>query len=258
MERMGDARSPAAGRLTVVRRDRDEPTPFRLPIPHERVRVLTPAVVERAMSDEALVGAHPDLRVRAEVEAELVKWRDVTARARARLDDRRERAPRLGATEIAEATRLRNEWRYAEQVHARQRRRRTRREADELRTRFESYLARFGAPTIEDLAVVGSGFGSTDADVAIREAATVVALAEERCGELRDELARADAARDAAARLHALCTAGDPEVVVVVDDALGGLEPWVRRCAFATLADVASTRRVVVVVEDLTEPEPVT
>src|SRR5205085_2172043 len=51
--------------------------------------------------------------------------------------------------------------------------------------------ADFGASSYEDLSMVGTGFGDTTFDVAIREAATVVSMAEQRCHKLRMELERA-------------------------------------------------------------------
>lgn len=154
----------------------------------------TPPGPSAAVAPDGLVP-----RLLAEIEADLGKWLAVAAEARARFEAQRQRAPKVGAVEVAEAHRLRNDWRYAEQVHARQRRRRSRRAADEHRARFERYLARFGATTLEDLAVIGSGFGDTEADIAIREAATVVALAEQRCTDLRAEL---DAVTVPAGTLH--------------------------------------------------------
>ena len=95
-------------------------------------------------------------------------------------------------------------------MHRQLRRRRTRREVDELKQHYERFLARFGAITYEDLAVVGTGFGNTDADLAIREAATVVSMAEQHCVDLRAELEASDPValerrhRDALARARTL------------------------------------------------------
>ena len=159
-------------------------------------------------------------RPRATIGRELAKWERVTGEARGRLLESHEQAARVQPADLAEALRLRNEWRYAEQVHRQMRRRRTRREVDELKQHYERFLGRFGATTYEDLAVVGTGFGNTDADLAIREAATVVSMAEQHCVDLRAELEASDPAalerrrRDALARASVLLGRGaDADVV---------------------------------------------
>ena len=147
-------------------------------------------------------------RPRATIGRELAKWERVTGEARTRLLESHQQAARVQPSDLAEALRLRNEWRYAEQVHRQMRRRRTRREVDELKQHYEEFLARFGATTYEDLAVVGTGFGNTEADLAIREAATVVSMAEQHCVNLRAEFEASDPARLERRRRDALARAG--------------------------------------------------
>jgi hypothetical protein len=159
---------------------------------------------ELAELDEEISASRP----RATIGRELAKWERVTGEARARLLESHEQAARVLPADLAEALRLRNEWRYAEQVHRQMRRRRTRREVDELKQHYERFLARFGATTYEDLAVVGTGFGNTEADLAIREAATVVSMAEQHCVDLRAELADSDPAALERRRREALARAG--------------------------------------------------
>ncbi|MGQ0824312.1 MAG: hypothetical protein ACT4OX_04635 [Actinomycetota bacterium] len=145
-------------------------------------------------------------RSRDVVRRELRKWERVVEEARVRLADQREYAAPLAPSDLAEAGRLRSEWRYAEQVHRQLRRRRTRREMDGQRSRYEEFLTQFGATCYEDLTVVGTGFGNTEADLAIREAATVLSMAEQQSVALREELAAFDndlGARRAAALARA-------------------------------------------------------
>jgi hypothetical protein len=123
-----------------------------------------------------------------QIAAELARWEKVRKEARARLTRAHESAPRVDPGALAEASRLRSEWRYAVHVDARDRRRRTRRDADDRKTRYDDFLDHFGATSYDDLSMVGTGFGDTAADVAIREAATVVSMAEQRCLALRLEL----------------------------------------------------------------------
>jgi hypothetical protein len=131
-------------------------------------------------------------RSRDVIQRELAKWERVVEEAQGRLTDQRDHASHVEPSDLAEAGRLRSEWRYAEQVHRQERRRRTRREMDEHRARYERFLAQFGATCYEDLTVVGTGFGNTDFDLAIREAATVVSMAEQHCIALREELTAFD------------------------------------------------------------------
>jgi len=143
-----------------------------------------------ALADEldALDQELSETRPRDAVQHDLAQWEQVLEDAQLHLSRARDTAPQVAPEVIAEATRLRNDWRYAEQAHKSSRRRRSRREAEELRAQYEAYLAQFGATCFEDLAVVGTGFGTTEADIAIREAATVVSMAEQKCAALRAEL----------------------------------------------------------------------
>jgi hypothetical protein len=128
---------------------------------------------------------------------ELSRWERVLREAQLRLARAHDAAPRVDAVDLAEASRLRNEWRYSVHVDAREQRRRSRREADTRRGQYEEFLNGFGAQSFEDLSMVGTGFGDSSSDVAIREAATVVSMAEQRCHKLRGEL-------DAACRVETL------------------------------------------------------
>jgi hypothetical protein len=123
-----------------------------------------------------------------QVADELERWDKVLGEAKLRLVRAHQAAPRVDPVDLAEASRLRNEWRYSVHVDAWERRRRSRRAAQARRARFDDFLAHFGAASYEDLSMVGTGFGDTGFDVAIREAATVVSMAEQRCHKLRMEL----------------------------------------------------------------------
>ena len=127
-------------------------------------------------------------RTAVQIGEELGRWDKVLGEAKLRLVRTHESAPRVDPTDLAEASRLRNEWRYSLQVDAWERRRKSRREASSRRNRFDEFLAYFGVSSYEDLSMVGTGFGDTHYDVAIREAATVVSMAEQRCHKLRMEL----------------------------------------------------------------------
>jgi hypothetical protein len=127
-------------------------------------------------------------RTVAQVADELTRWQRVLAEAKVRLVHAHEAAPRVDPVDLAHAARLRNEWRYSEHVDAWERRRRSRRAAASNRERYDEFLATFGASSYEDLSMVGTGFGDTTFDVAIREAATVVSMAEQRCHKLQMEL----------------------------------------------------------------------
>jgi hypothetical protein len=122
---------------------------------------------------------------------ELSRWDSVLAEAQFRLARAHEAANRVDPVDLSEASRLRNEWRYAVHVDAQEQRRRSRRDVDTRRSQYNAFLAHFGAGSFEDLSMVGTGFGDTEADVSIREAATVVSMAEQRCHTLRTELAEA-------------------------------------------------------------------
>jgi hypothetical protein len=59
-----------------------------------------------------------------------------------------------------------------------------------LEAEYNRLLARLGARSLSDLMLLGSGLGTADSDLAIREATNVVAAAERRCADLRGELAQ--------------------------------------------------------------------
>ncbi|HEX5095790.1 MAG TPA: hypothetical protein VFX21_07255, partial [Acidimicrobiia bacterium] len=202
-----------------------------------------------ALADElaALDAEISARRPRATVGRELAKWERVTGEARTRLVECHEQAARVQPADLAEALRLRNEWRYAEQVHRQMRRRRTRRDVDELKQHYERFLGRFGAATYEDLAVVGTGFGNTDADLAIREAATVVSMAEQHCIDLRAELETSDPAALARRRQDALARASvllGSEADADVVTKLRRLQPVAAGAVTASDTDRATDRAV--------------
>jgi len=183
----------APARRTAVTRDRSEDA--------DQLERLLEAVVEAQALPRA---AHPDAeplarafealdyavrrhRPRVDVEEELRKWELVTAEARARLAERRANAPRVSAGDLAEASRLRESLRDATERRGRVLRRRSD-EIAALEGQLQALLHRLGARSYEDLMLLGTGLGSADADLAIREATNVVAAAERRCAELRAEL----------------------------------------------------------------------
>lgn len=206
---------------------------------------------------------------------ELARWEKVLREAQSRLAKAHEAARRVDPVDLAEASRLRNEWRYAEHVDAFEHRRRSRRDAESRREIFEGFLSHFGAGSFEDLSMVGTGFGDTPGDVAIREAATVVSMAEQRCHKLRielDEARRAESntmseriaaeldaqqidlsAVDAeqADRLlaRALSDLDDTAYVrpLVVDRVLDALAPSARRRAYDRLVAHARRRQIVLI-----------
>ncbi|MDZ4825077.1 MAG: hypothetical protein SGJ13_01260, partial [Actinomycetota bacterium] len=145
-----------------------------------------------ALADElvALDTEIANTRPSSEAHTDLLKWERVISEAHGRLARARGSAPRVDPIAVSHATRLRNEWRYLEQVADSDRRWRSRRYAHLARAHYEAYLAQLGATSFEDLAVVGTGYGNSDADIAIREAAAVVSMAEQRCTALRAELAQ--------------------------------------------------------------------
>lgn len=155
------------------------------------LRALPPA---EPLRPDALVALAAGLRAKGlprsaqQVATELGRWQRVLDEAKVRLVRAHEAAPRVDPVDLAEASRLRNEWRYSEHVDAWERRRRTRREAVTRRERYDDFLNHFGAQSYEDLSMVGTGFGDTQHDVAIREAATVVSMAEQKCHKLEMEL----------------------------------------------------------------------
>jgi hypothetical protein len=210
-----------------------------------------------------------------QVAAELARWEKVRKEARARLAAVHEAAPRVDPGALAEASRLRNDWRYSVHVDALERRRRTRRDAEDRKARYEDYLDHFGATSYEDLSMVGTGFGDTKSDVAIREAATVVSMAEQRCMALRlelDEARRTEAltgnaviaaeieARavdlasfddDSADRLLARALAAFDDTAymrpLVVDRVLDAFDTSVRRRCFDRLVTHARRRQIVLI-----------
>jgi hypothetical protein len=219
-------------------------------------------------------GSH--LRTAEQIEHELGRWNRVLAEARVRLTRAHEAAPRVDPVDLAEASRLRNEWRYSVHVDAWERRRRSRREANSRRARFDDFLAHFGASSFEDLSMVGTGFGDTRYDVAIREAATVVSMAEQRCHKLQMELEEArrnealtDDEREAKARaerrkhdparldvdkadrlLARLLAEFDDTAYVrplVIDRVLDALSPEARRRGYDRLLVHARRRQIVLI-----------
>jgi hypothetical protein len=210
-----------------------------------------------------------------EIHGELARWEKVLREAQVRLAQAHEAAPRVDPVDLAEASRLRSEWRYSVHVDSYEQRRRSRREADNRRGMYEGFLDHFGASSLDDLSMVGTGFGDTAADVAIREAATVVSMAEQRCHKLRlelDEARRAESltigeriaieidARkldlgqydpEKADRLlaRALADSDDTAYVrpLVVDRVLDAFSPAARRRGFERLVTHARRRQIVVV-----------
>ena len=195
--------------------------------------------------------------------------------AQLRLARAHEAATRVDPVDLSEASRLRNEWRYAVHVDAREQRRRSRRDVDSRRAQYDAYLAHFGASSFEDLSMVGTGFGDTQADVAIREAATVVSMAEQHCHKLRVELAEArrgetmsgseriaaeleaqkldladlDAERADRLLARALADFDDTAYVrpLVVDRVLDALAPAARRRGYDRLVTHARRRQIVLI-----------
>jgi hypothetical protein len=184
-------------RRSVVTRDRTEDV--------EQLEHLVQAIADAEMlpkepdpdaeamarAFEALNHAARRLRPRAEVEDELRKWELVTAEARARLAERRATAPRISPEDLAEASRLREAAREANDRRTLLRRR-PGEESSAIDAQLKSLLERLGARTYDDLMLMGTGLGSADADLAIREATNVVAAAERRCSDLRTELTQPD------------------------------------------------------------------
>jgi hypothetical protein len=230
----------------------------------------------------ALAAGHPmkraseDRRAAAQIAEELARWDCVLGEAKVRLVRAHEAAPRVDSVDLAEASRLRNEWRYSVHIDKFERRRRSRREASARRAQFDDFLSHFGASSYEDLTMVGTGFGDTTYDVAIREAATVVSMAEQRCHKLRMELEAArrhegfsaderqaivredlpavnladlDADKVDRVLARALAEFDDTAYVrpLVVDGVLDELHPDARRRAFDRLVTHARRRQIVLV-----------
>jgi hypothetical protein len=215
-------------------------------------------------------------RTAQQIADELARWERVLAEAKVRLIRAHDAAPRVDPVDLAEASRLRNEWRYSVHVDAWEQRRRTRREAQARRGRYDDFLAEFGASSYEDLSMVGTGFGDTRYDVAIREAATVVSMAEQRCHKLTMELEEArrneslsedertakerdklrppslgalDADRADRLMARALAEFDDTAYVrpLVVDCVLDALAPEARRRAYDRLVAHARRRQIVLI-----------
>jgi hypothetical protein len=187
----------APARRNVLARDRSEDAAQlgqllnNLAIAAALPKAEDPAAAALARAFDALDHAARRHRHRDEVEDELRKWELVTAEARSRLAERRATAPRVAPTDLAEASRLREAIREA---HDRRPRMFSKRDDDvaALDAELRSLLDRLGARSYEDLMLLGTGFGSADTDLAIREATNVVAAAERRCSELGAELSQPD------------------------------------------------------------------
>jgi hypothetical protein len=151
-------------------------------------KVASPAAAALARALDTIDHAARRNRPRAEVEEELRKWELVTAEARARLAERRATAPRIAPADLAEASRLREAARAAAERGNRRFRRRAPDDHSDHEQELQALLERLGARSYEDLMLLGTGLGSTDSDLAIREATNVVGAAERRCAELRTEL----------------------------------------------------------------------
>jgi hypothetical protein len=242
------------------------------------LRALPPAEPLRA---ETLSAIAAGLRAKSlprnaqQVSSELGRWRRVLDEAKVRLVRAHEAAPRVDPVDLAEASRLRNEWRYSANVDAWERRRRTRREAVSRRERYDDFLDHFGAQSYEDLSMVGTGFGDTQYDVAIREAATVVSMAEQKCHKLEMELedarrretssdgdgastanddtrvnlAQLDAERADRVVARALAELDDTAYVrpLVIDGALEAFGPDARRRVYDRLVAHARRRQIVLI-----------
>jgi hypothetical protein len=152
-------------------------------------KALHPVAEPVARALDALDEAARRQRPHAEVEEELRKWELVTAEARARLAERRATAPRVAPADLVEASRLREALTDATDRKRGQLRRRSTEDVAEIEAQFKALLTRLGAHSYDDLMLIGTGLGSADVDLAIREATNVVAAAERRCAELRAEQA---------------------------------------------------------------------
>jgi hypothetical protein len=153
-------------------------------------KVAHPDAEALAAALEAVDAKARRRRERADVEEDLRKWELVTAEARSRLAERRATAPRVSPADIAEATRLHEAVRQASDRRGHLLRRGNREEAAALEEQYEALLTRLGARSFSDLMLLGSGLGTADSDLAIREATNVVSAAERRCADLRAELAQ--------------------------------------------------------------------
>jgi hypothetical protein len=258
----------------IPARTYDIPRGLRALAPLEPLRPETLRSMAVGCEAEARAAARGERGAR-QIAAEHSRWEQVRTEARSRLAAVHKAAPRVDPGALAEASRLRNDWRYSVHVDALERRRRTRRDAEDRKTRYEEFLQHFGANSYEDLSVVGTGFGDTNADVAIREAATVVSMAEQRCLALRLELdearrrealagnaviaaeieARAvdlasfDAERADRLLARALAAFDDTAFVrpLVVDRVLDAFAPEARRRCFDRLVVHARRRQIVLI-----------
>jgi hypothetical protein len=230
------------------------------------LRALPPAAPLGTDVFAEIAAGRSGLRTPRRIADALDNWERALIEARRRLALVHEEAPRPDPVEVSEAARLRNEWRYAEHVDAWEETRETRLVADARRTRYEEYLARFGATSYEDLSMVGTGFGDSAADVAIREASMVVSMAEQHCHKLRMELDAVMRGRapDDTVDLAALepddvdrvltRVLGDLDDSVyvrplVVDRVLSRLSPLGRRRAYDRLVMHARRRQIVVITD---------
>jgi hypothetical protein len=191
-----------------------------------------------------------DLRFASGVSEELERWDLVLTEARARLAHAHATAPRVDASDLAEGARLYGEWRYATKVAEQASGRRgTRRQAAARRELLERFLARFGASSVDDLAVVGTGVGDSPADTAIREAATVVSMAEQRRNALKAEHALLDGERADRLLADALATreGSGTRGPILVDRVLDLFEGDARRRGYERLLLFARRRQTIVV-----------
>src|SRR5207253_3244294 len=81
-------------------------------------------------------------RTAKQIADELARWERVLGEAKVRLVRAHDAAPHVDPADLAEASRLRNEWRYSVHVDAWERRRRTRREAQPGPGRSPSSMTR--------------------------------------------------------------------------------------------------------------------
>jgi hypothetical protein len=244
-----DGAPPTPGDMQLVLRDAT-PHPLRV----DALELL-------ASGATAARAAPPGKSAVARLGKELDRWERIRLEAENQLVRAHDRAQRVDPLDVAEAARLRKEWRRADQLNRRAR-----------RHEYERFLARFGVRSCEDLSVVGTGFGDTSGDVAIREAATFVSIAGQRLARLRSALETVrrigpeacgeqiaagtpqrlpDFDADMADRLvvHALAHAENARSIgpLVVDRALDALKPVARRRACDRLLSHSSIQQVVIV-----------
>jgi hypothetical protein len=188
----------APARRNVLARDRSEDAAQleqlleNLAAATELPKAQDPAAEALARAFDALDHAARRHRNRDEIEEEFRKWELVTAEARSRLAERRATAPRAAPSDLAEAARLREAIREAHDRRPRMLRKRADDDITALEGELRALLGRLGVRSYEDLMLLGTGLGSGDTDLAIREATNVVAAAERRCAELQAELSQPD------------------------------------------------------------------